>query len=185
MNSAKLIGKTYSLSPLTQDDITEEYILWLNDPIVNKFLEVRHVIQSIETVTRYINQFYKDKEIYIWGIYSIENRLIGTVNLQGVDRNHNVAELGLMIGNKDYWGKSASEEAISLVLDFAFDTLKLNRVTGGTYSTNIGMIFTYKCLGFKREGVMRKSFLEGDKYIDGYRWGILSNEWKNGQRFVR
>ena len=85
-----------------------------------------------------------------------------------------------MIGNSDYWGKSASEEAVSLVLDFAFDTLELNRVTGGTYSTNIGMIFTYKRLGFTREGVMRKSLLEGDKYIDGYRWGILSDEWKNG-----
>jgi [ribosomal protein S5]-alanine N-acetyltransferase len=180
MNSSKLVGKTYSLSPLTQDDITEEYILWLNDPIINKFLEVRHVYQTIETVTEYINEFYKDHERYIWGIYSIGNRLIGTVNLQGIDRNHNVAELGIMIGNKDFWGKSASEEAISLVLDFAFDTLELYRITGGTYSTNIGMIFTYKRLGFTREGVMRKCFLEGDKYIDGYRWGILADEWKNG-----
>ncbi len=51
INSNKLIGKKYSLSPLTQDDITEEYIAWLNDPIVNKFLEVRHVNQTIETVT--------------------------------------------------------------------------------------------------------------------------------------
>ena len=33
INSNKLIGKKYSLSPLTQDDITEEYIAWLNDPI--------------------------------------------------------------------------------------------------------------------------------------------------------
>ena len=174
------MGKIYSLSQLTQSDITEEYIAWLNDPIVNKFLEVRHVHQTLETVTEYINDFYKDNEKYIWGIYSKEDRLIGTVNLQDINRYHNVAELGLMIGNLDYWGKSASEDAIRLVLDFAFDTLELNRVTGGTYSTNIGMIFTYKRLGFTREGVMRKSLLEGDKYIDGYRWGILSDEWKNG-----
>jgi RimJ/RimL family protein N-acetyltransferase len=165
---------------LTHDDITDEYIAWLNDPIVNKFLEVRHVTQTIETVTEYINNFYKDHESYIWGIYSLEDRLIGTVNLKDINLYHNVAELGLMIGHLDYWGKSASEEAVSLVLDFAFDTLELNRVTGGTYSTNIGMIFTYKRLGFTREGVMRKSFLEGDKYIDGYRWGILADEWKNG-----
>ena len=180
MNSNKLMGKIYSLSPLTQNDITEEYIAWLNDPIVNKFLEVRHVNQTIETVTEYINNFYKDHESYIWGIYSLEDRLIGTVNLQDINPYHNVAELGLMIGNSDYWGKSASEEAVSLVLDFAFDTLELNRVTGGTYSTNIGMIFTYKRLGFTREGVMRKSILEGDKYIDAWRWGILSDEWKSG-----
>ena len=180
MNSNKMMGEKYSLSPLTLDDITKEYIAWLNDPIVNKFLEVKHVNQTLETVTEYINDFYKDNEQYIWGIYSKEDRLIGTVNLCSINRYHNMAELGLMIGNTDYWGKSASEEAVSLVLDFAFDTLELNRVSGGTYSTNIGMIFTYKRLGFTREGVMRKSLLEGDKYIDGYRWGILSYEWKNG-----
>ena len=180
MKSNKLMGKTYSLSPLTKNNITEEYIAWLNDPIVNKFLEVRHVNQTIKTVTEYIDKFYEDHESYIWGIYSKEDKLIGTVNLQGIDRYHKLAELGLMIGNTDYWGKSASEEAVSLVLDFAFDTLKLNRVAGGSYSTNIGMNFTFKRLGFTREGVIRKVFLEGDKYIDGYRWGILSDEWKNG-----
>ncbi len=174
------MGTTYSLIPLTVNNITEEYISWLNDPIVNKFLEVRHVNQTVKTVTEYVNKFYKDHESYIWGIYSTKDRLIGSVNLQDVNRYHNAAELGLMIGNTDYWGKSASKEAVSLVLNFAFDTLKLNRVTGGSYSTNLGMNFTFKLLGFKREGVMRKSFLEGDKYIDGYRWGILSDEWKNG-----
>ena len=82
MNSNKLMGEKYSLSPLTLDDITKEYIAWLNDPIVNKFLEVKHVNQTLETVTEYINEFYKDYERYIWGIYSIENRLIGTVNFK-------------------------------------------------------------------------------------------------------
>ena len=42
------------------------------------------------------------------------------------------------------------------------------------------MNFTLKRLGFTREGVMRKSLLEGDKYVDGWRWGILSGEWKSG-----
>ena len=179
MNSSKLMGKTYSLSPLTQDDITEEYIAWLNDPKVNKFLEVRHINQTIETVTEYINKFYKDYEMYIWGIYSLDGNFIGTTNLMQINRYHNSSVLGLMIGNSNYWGKSASTEAICLVLDFAFNTLGLNRVIGGCYSTNIGMNFTYKRLGFTREGVMRKSVLEGDKYIDSYIWGILSNEWKN------
>ena len=42
---------------------------------MNQFLEVRHVNQTIETVTEYINEFYKDHERYIWGIYSIEDKL--------------------------------------------------------------------------------------------------------------
>jgi len=26
---------------------------------------------------------------------------------------------------------------------------------------------------------MRESYLEGDKYVDGWHWGILSDEWKS------
>jgi [ribosomal protein S5]-alanine N-acetyltransferase len=180
INKDVISGNLYNLVPFGRENITEDYIDWLNDPQVNKFLEIRHINQSISTATDYVDKFYKDSEAYIWGIYTQEALLIGTVNLNSINRHHNAAELGLMVGNKDYWGKLASEEAISLVLNFAFHKLKLNRVTGGTYSTNLGMIFTYKKLGFTREGVMRESFIEDQKYIDGYRWGILSNEWKNG-----
>jgi hypothetical protein len=45
VNSNKLVGKSYSLHPFTLDNITDEYIGWLNDPIVNKFLDVRRVNQ--------------------------------------------------------------------------------------------------------------------------------------------
>ena len=184
-NKKKLMGKSYSLSPFTLDNITDEYIGWLNDPSVNKFLEIRIVNQTIETVTKYINSFYPDdfeqeNEKYLWGIYSENNRLIGTISLTKINRYHSSTELGLMIGNKDFWGKSASEEAIKLVHDFAFNTLELNRVTGGCYSTNMGMIFTFKRLGYKREGVMRKSHFDGEKQIDVWWWAILLEEWKNG-----
>ena len=181
-NSNKLIGNKYTLNPLTKDDITEEYIAWLNDPIVNRFLEVRHVHQTIETVTEYINGFYKDQEKYIWGIYSLDGIMIGTISLFEFNRNHNSSVFGLMIGDSNYWGKSASEESIRLALNFAFDTLGLHRVSGVCYSTNMGMIFTFQRLGFKREGVMRKSLLDGGKYIDNYQWAVISDEWKNGQR---
>ena len=45
VNSNKLVGESYSLHPFTLDNITDEYIEWLNDPIVNKFLDVRRVNQ--------------------------------------------------------------------------------------------------------------------------------------------
>lgn len=56
-----------------------------------------------------------------------------------------------MIGDKSYWGKSASDDAIKLVLDYVFNTLKLNKASGGCYASNIGMVFTFKKLGFVQE----------------------------------
>jgi RimJ/RimL family protein N-acetyltransferase len=43
----------------------------------------------------------------------------------------------------------------------------------------------FERLGFTREGVMRKSVFDGEKKIDGWKWGILADEWKDGERYDR
>ncbi|MBT5400722.1 hypothetical protein HOL24_09305 [bacterium] len=49
-----------------------------------------------------------------------------------------------MIGDTDYWGKSASDSAFNFILDFSFNKLKKDSVTGGSYDENIGIVFTFK-----------------------------------------
>ena len=94
------------------------------------------------------------------------------------DRNHGSAVLGLLVGDRGYWGKGASEEALSLVVELAFHDLGLRRLTGASYAANWGMNFTFNKLGFSREGRMKKAFAVGPgEYGDGYRWALLEDEW--------
>ena len=153
----KLDGKEYQLIPMTLKHVTEEYIGWLNDPEVNKFLEIRRNKQTRNSAVRYVSEFYQREEKYLWGIFPNAKPMIGTININSVDRFNRTCELGLMIGNKSYWGTSASKEAILLTLEFAFKNLGLNRVAGGSHSTNLGMNFTFKSLGFTREECEQRS----------------------------
>mgnify|MGYP002836596204 CR=1 FL=1 len=171
-----LTGNNYLLVPMTLEHITKEYIGWLNDPNVNQFLEVRNSPQTRLSVEHYINDFSQSDDKYLWAIFPVDGTLIGTVNLHSIDSYHKTCELGLMIGNIDYWGKTTSTEAISLVINFAYTELGLNRIAGGTYSSNIGMNFTFKKLGFTREGIMRLAYFDGKKFIDAWRWGLLKSE---------
>jgi RimJ/RimL family protein N-acetyltransferase len=166
-----ITGSQYTLKPMTENSITKEYIDWLNNPKVNKFLEVRHVMQNYRTVSEYINSFYQEEEKYFFGIYDMD-KLIGTTNLTNVDRSNHSAEIGLVIGDMDYWGKSASTEAFNLVLNFAFNTLNMKRVTGGCYDTNIGIIFTFKMIGFVRENVRN---IYNNK--PAHQWAINKKQW--------
>ena len=93
INKDVISGNLYNLVPFGRENITEDYIDWLNDPQVNKFLEIRHINQSISTATDYVDKFYKDSEAYIWGIYTQEALLIGTVNLNSINRHHNACLL--------------------------------------------------------------------------------------------
>lgn len=179
-----LTGCRFNLIPFNEEHISDRYIGWLNDPEVNRFLEVRFSYQTYETVRQYVRSFYCDTEKYIWGIYpKIDCALIGTATLYGINRYHGSGEIGLLVGDKGYWGRGASTEAIELIAQFAFDALGLRRLTGGNYAPNLGMSFTFKRLGFTLEGKLRRAcFLSPGVYVDGYRWGILAEEWKARNR---
>ena len=161
----------YTFKKLTIKDITDNYISWLNDPIVNQYLEVRYKKQTKETVSNYINSFYREEEKYIWGVYHDE-KMIGTTTLAFFNKEYNSVEVGLMIGDTDYWGKSASDSALNFILDFSFNKLKKDSVTGGSYDENIGIVFTLKKLGFEREHVKGTS---QDKV--GHQWRLTKERW--------
>ena len=124
MHNSIIIGEKYKLTPFTIEDVDENYISWLNDSNINKFLEIRHNKQTLKTVSDYIGEFYNIQEKYIWGIYPLDGDLIGTVTLRSINRYDSSAELGLMIGATNYWGKLASEDSISLVLPVSTSVLQ-------------------------------------------------------------
>ena len=180
LRCARLEGEQYDLLPFTEELISERYIGWLNNPEVNQFLEVRFQTQTQETVRSFVRSFYQETEKYMWGIFPKgEVEPVGTATLQSISRHHGGSgEIGLMIGKKDYWGRGASMEAMKLVMRFGFMELGLRRFTGGCYAPNSGMSFTFKRLGFRLEGKLVKAFaVSSGQYVDGYRWGILREEW--------
>lgn len=175
-----LRGELFTLRRFTVEDISDRYIGWLNDPQVNRFLEVRFVTQTREIATAYVSSYYTGVEKYMWGIYpNGVSELIGTATLHNIDRNHESGDVGLMIGSKVYWGKGASDDAIELIANLAFETLGLRRLSAGTSSPNLGINFTLKRLGFTHEGTLRKAYSDDSgNYMDGYRWGVLAEEWR-------
>ena len=170
----------YFLKPFTEKDIEDKYINWLNDKEVNKYLEIRFKKQTIHLIKKYINSFYEDVEKYLWGIYASDNQeLIGTTSLYDISRDHGLAHISIMIGNKNYWGTNAALESKKLVINFAFNNISIRKIIAGSYSHNLGINFTLKKLGFILEAKLKKNRkLENGKYCDEYKWGLLSEEWQ-------
>jgi len=57
-----LEGARFTLKPFNEEDISPQYIGWLNDPTVNRFLEVRFTHQTFENVLHYVQGFYQEEE---------------------------------------------------------------------------------------------------------------------------
>jgi RimJ/RimL family protein N-acetyltransferase len=178
-----LQGSRFTLRPFRESDISDRYVAWLNDPEVNRYLEVRHLTHTRESVVPWVNAFYGAEEKYIWGIFpSGESEPIGTTTVYDINRHYLRAEFGIMIGERSYWGNGTGEEVIRLVMDFAFNTLGLRRLTGSSYASNRGMNFTFKKLGFTLEGRQREAVcLVPGKYEDYLKWALLRSEWEHAR----
>lgn len=175
-------GRFLVLKPISTNEINEEYVGWLNNPKINKYLEVRHKKQTIEGIYEYINGLRKSNG-EVFGIFTKENKFVGTIPLN-VDLNNLFGIFGLMIGDLDAQRIGAGTEAVVLCLEFAFSRTKIRRIWGGIISGNLKSISNIEKLGFKKEGTYRKQYILSDGEIrDGIVYGILKKEWKN--RFIK
>lgn len=171
-----LKSENFSLSTMTAADVTDEYISWLNDKKINQFLEVRHKVPTREEGIAFVQKF-DQKSSFMFAIReNINQKMIGTITLS-VDLYNKTASYGYLIGDCNFWGSKAAVEAISLLLNFAFDEIKLRKVTGGAYLGNIGSIFNFKKMGFVQEGRLRAAGVIDEKEVDILLFGILKSEW--------
>jgi RimJ/RimL family protein N-acetyltransferase len=103
---------------------------------------------------------------------------IGNVGLHRIDWKNRTATLGIVIGEREYWGKGYGTEAVRTMLRYAFEELGLNRVELETYSFNPRAIRCYEKAGFKREGVRRQALYRNGKFHDVILMGILRDEFE-------
>src|SRR3989339_1399978 len=128
MNSHKKIkgGRIY-LRALTMNDASEEYCSWLNDKVVNKYLETRE--STIEDLKKYIQKQVDDPNSFFVGIFDIVNdRHIGNIKLEPIDWKGKKAVFGILIGNKNYWGRGIGQEATKLIVDHAFSDMDIEEI---------------------------------------------------------
>lgn len=167
------------LRKVVPDDVNEAYCRWMNESATNRFLESRFYPHSIKTLSEYIIDKQGDNLNAFFAIILKDgDRHIGNIKLGPVDSNHRLADIGILIGEKDCWGKGYALEAINLVVDYAFNALNLHKVTAGCYAPNKGAIRAFEKAGFVQEGVRKAHcFFEG-KYVDDVLLGLVRPQAK-------
>jgi len=173
-----LCGERVDLIPFEEKFISEEYLGWLLDKEVNRFLDVANITQTLDSVTSYVRSFAGKEDRFLFAIVCKRTNLhIGNITLQGIDWLHKFAWEGILIGRKDYWNKGFATESRSLLLSFAFFTLGLHRVLSGAFTSNAGGINSNCKLGYKTEGILRQHRLLDRKYQDVIIQGLIKEEF--------
>jgi RimJ/RimL family protein N-acetyltransferase len=112
---------------------------------------------------------------HAWVIES--GTLIGEARLDKVDFQDKRASFAIGIFDLNALGQGFGTEATMLVLDYAFNTLKLHRVYLRVAAFNHRAIRSYKKCGFKIEGRERESCFVNNSWYDDLIMGILEHEF--------
>lgn len=162
------------LVPLGLMHLSNDYVNWMNDNDVNKYLESGGNY-TIEKLYEYLYQVELDN-ILFWAIHIKENnKHIGNIKIAPINIKHNYAEFGIMMGDKSEWGKGYANEASIEVIKYCFNSeLNLRKVNLGVCAKNIAAIRLYKKIGFINEGRFIKHVLSFDGYDDILRMAIFN-----------
>ncbi len=85
--------------------------------------------------------------------------------------------MGIVIGEKAYWGQGYGSDAICAVLRFAFQELNLHRVYLRARADNARGIRAYEKCGFRHEGQLREAIYSNGRYYDELWMGVLRPEF--------
>jgi len=167
------------LEPFSEKYLTQEYVDWLNNPAVVRYSEQRHRKHTIESCREYIESLKRSSN-HIWAISVINSGLGHIGNIAAyVNQENGIADISILIGKVEAWGKGYGTEAWKAVCNYALKVLKLRKVTGGTLSTNMSMIRIMKKAGMIEDGRRCKHYLWEGKEVDVVYAAIFRNETSN------
>lgn len=83
---------------------------------------------------------------------------------------------------KSQRGKGMSKPVLEIGVDFGFEVLNMHRLDTEVLENNIASLKTAEWVGFKKEGIKRKSIHKCGEYLDSICLGILKEEWKELDR---
>jgi len=171
-------GETIYLRAIETTDASERYLSWLNDEEVTKGLASGVFPSTLEDLKKYIHSTTSTRNTIMFAICDKQNDLhIGNIKLDNFDWVNRTCELGLLLGDRSYWGKGIGTQVVELTLRYAFVQLNIRKVLLAVYANNPAAIRLYEKIGFQKEGCLREHIFYKGEYIDKYFMGIFSHQF--------
>ena len=145
-------GKTIELINFNENNISDDYISWLNDSVVTQYSNQRFYSHDYESCKKYLQSFEKSKNLFLAIKVKKTSVFIGTLTVY-FNLEHGVADIGIMVGNRAEWGKGYGQDAWNSILAWLLDQESIRKVTAGTVACNIAMRSIIEKSGMKIEGV--------------------------------
>ncbi|WP_100406927.1 GNAT family N-acetyltransferase [Bacillus solitudinis] len=155
------------LRKMTTADSLSLFKIW-SDPNVTKFMNIdgfSNEDQAKEIITYLDKLSQKNKAIRYSIVELTSNEIIGSCGYNVLDFENALTEIGYDLA-RAYWRKGYATESVSALLNYALDSLNLNRVEAKVEPENINSIKVLQKLNFTFEGTLRQCEKSKGRFID-------------------
>lgn len=173
-----LEGRLVRLRAMEPTD-AERLYEWINDHEVTHYLMARYPY-SLEFEKDWLAGAAKGNDFgeVRLAIETKDGVHIGNCGLHRGRPEDRHAELGIMIGEKDYQSNGYGTDAVMTLVRFAFEQMNLNKVSLGVFEFNERAQACYRKCGFVEEGRAREEYFQDGRYWDIVRMGVLRREFE-------
>ena len=179
-----IVGKKLYLRGIEREDLSGNMSQWVNDSEVTKYMVMGLfpnsgvIYCSTRTLEEEYDELLKSKNNVVFAIVDKKSdKMIGIVGLYEINWIARNAELRIVIGEKNFWGKDYGTAAVKLVVEYGFEKLNLNNVYLGVNTEDKRANKCYIKAGFTLEGTLRHYHFRNGKYYDANRYSILRDEY--------
>ncbi len=167
------VGNKVVLREKRQSDIDDDYG-WRVDEELSRLDATRPITMSFEAFRNYAREEmrYATSTSKRLAIDTHDGVHIGNCMYYDINRRRGVAELGIMIGDRSYWGAGYGTDAVRTLLDHIFTTTDLDSVYLHTLRWNDRARQSFAKAGFRE---LRTVFRNGYDFV---RMEIRRDEWE-------
>ncbi|WEG13010.1 GNAT family protein [Pullulanibacillus sp. KACC 23026] len=169
----------YILKPLEHKH-AEALFLFLSDKKTMQFI-TPHPVKTLAELEDQINEqlaAFENKKEIPWVIQDkATHSIVGTIRFHKLRSWHRSCEIGVVL-SPHFQQKGVMTEIMPFLLDYGFKRLRLNRIVGDIFAGNQGSRRLLERFGFQKEGVMRQTDFDGERFHDTVVYSMLKEEYE-------
>jgi RimJ/RimL family protein N-acetyltransferase len=151
-------GEKIKLREKKLSDVRNDY-RWQSDPELAELDAAPTLIMSFSIYlldyASVLNQH--DHNRFPLAIETLEGKHIGNCTCYDIDEKKSEAQVGIMLGERDYWGKGYGADTINTLVDHIFGITHLNRLYLKTLDWNKRAQKCFTSCGFSSCGELRRN----------------------------
>jgi ribosomal-protein-alanine N-acetyltransferase len=147
--SVQINSERFRLRELTLDDVTDQYLGWLDDPDARQYIAAAARIDGLSALREYVRERLGRDDVLFLGIFDKNtDRHVGNIKYEPVNSKLGYAIMGVLIGERDYRGKGVTTEILQSTAEWLKRNRDIREIVLGVDSHNRGAIRAYEKAGF-------------------------------------